>query len=132
MVSALMPQSLRIANIVQLVLLGLMIIGNAMLTVSVGGELSGVLTLLPPGLALIAGRADSKRLASWASLIVNTLWALVLGYIVALIATKSPIKLAAVPVFAFVLLALWNVAVAWLRLFPAENSAKTRTAQPTL
>ncbi len=126
-----MPTSLRMANIVQLVLFGLMLIGNAMLTVSIGGELSGVLTLLPPGLALIAGRADSKRLASWASLVVNTLWALILGYIVVLVATKSPIKLAAVPVFAFVLLALWNVAVAWLRLFPSEDVVKTPAAEPT-
>jgi hypothetical protein len=127
-----MPKSLRIANIVQLVLFGLLLIGNAMLTVSVGGELSGVLTLLPPGLALIAGRADSKRLASWASLIVNTLWALLLGYVVALIATKSPVKLAAVPVFAFVLLALWNAAVAWLCLFPADEAVKARAVEPTL
>lgn len=126
-----MPTSLRMANIVQLVLFGLMLIGNAMLTVSVSGELSGVLTLLPPGLALIAGRADSKRLASWASLVVNTLWALILGYIVVLVATKSPIKLAAVPVFAFVLLALWNVAFAWLRLFPSEDVVKTPAAEPT-
>ncbi|WP_431287175.1 hypothetical protein [Roseateles chitinivorans] len=128
-----MPKSLRIANVVQLVLFGLMLVANLMFTVStVGGELASVVTLLPPGLALIAGRADSKRLASWASLVVNTLWALLLGVLVAFIATKAPVKLAAVPVFAFVVLALWNVAVAWLRLFPAEEAGKRRAVEPTL
>jgi hypothetical protein len=130
MVAVLMPTSLRIANILQLVLFGLMLIGNLMLTVSVGGELGGVLALLPPGLALIAGRADSRRLASWAALIVNTLWALILGYVVAMLATKSPNKLAAVLVFALVLLALWNVAVMWLRLNPSKGVAKTPGPTP--
>lgn len=49
-----------------------------------------------------------------------------------MIATKSPIKLAAVPVFAFVLLALWNAAVAWLRLFPADELVKKPAVEPTL
>ncbi len=123
-----MPTSLRIANIVQLVLFGLMLIANEMLTMSQAGAFSGVLGLLPPGLALIAGRADSRRAASWAALVVNTLWALVLGVVTAMVAMNSPIKLAAVAVFAFVLLALWNVAVMWLRLFPSEDSAKPSAA----
>ncbi|HEY1394838.1 hypothetical protein [Roseateles sp.] len=126
-----MPTSLRIANIVQLVLFGLMLIANAVLAMSADGELVGVMTLLPAGLALAAGRADSRRLASWAALVVNTVWALLLGYIVVIVLTMSPMKLFAVPVFALVLLALWNVAVAWIRLFPSDDSAQTPTADST-
>ncbi|WP_343632587.1 hypothetical protein [Roseateles sp.] len=124
-----MPKLLRVLNILQLALFALVIVLNlAFARPSTSSDVFTVLCLLPAGVALIAARSDSKRLASWAALVLNTLWALLCGYMVVKLLMWAPSRWVVLAIVPMLLIALWNLAIAWIRLFPADEAARESAA----
>ena len=69
-----MNNSLRAANYIALGLFGIGVIALAI--AQPGSAIVGAFNLVPFGLALLAARPASTRLAAWAAVISNGLWAL--------------------------------------------------------